>query len=259
MKIAITGKGGVGKTTFASTLARVLASKGFNVLAVDADPDANLAQSLGIPPEEAAKITPIAEMKALAEERTGAEKGSFGMYFSLTPRVDDIADRFGVRSDGVNLIVLGTIEHAGSGCICPESVLLKSLMRNMLLDREEALIMDMEAGIEHLGRGTADAVDMMIVVVEPGVKSIQTARQIEKLAAEIGIKKTAVVINKVRNDDESDFVRRELTIPVLGVLHENDEIRKAEISGASPFSAAPSYVADIENILVELEKNLKSE
>ena len=175
MKIAVTGKGGVGKTTLAGTIARILAADGYKVLAVDADPDANLASALGIAPDVARGIVPIADMKELIEERTGAKTGTMGGFFKINPRVDDIPDELSVPLDGIRLMVMGTVKEGAGGCVCPESVLLRSLVRHLLLRRKEAVILDMEAGIEHLGRGTASAVDAMIVVVEPGARSVRTA------------------------------------------------------------------------------------
>lgn len=182
MKLAIAGKGGVGKTTLASLLAMVYSAEGKRVIAIDADPDANLALALGISMEEARHITPIVELKDLIEERTGAKPGTSGMFFKLNPKVDDIPDRFSVKKDGVSLMLMGTIKGGGTGCICPESVLLKSLLSHLLLERSDVVIMDMEAGLEHLGRGTAEAVDAFIIVVEPGKRSLQTAEAVGRLA-----------------------------------------------------------------------------
>jgi len=161
-KIAITGKGGVGKTTLTSLLAYIYAERGQKVLAIDADPNANLASALGFPVEVATKIAPIADMQTLIYERTGAKPGEFGGFFRLNPRVDDIPDRFSAEWRGVRLLVMGTIKGGGTGCVCPESALLKNLVRHLLLQRSEVIILDMEAGIEHLGRGTAGAVDAMM-------------------------------------------------------------------------------------------------
>jgi len=182
MKLAITGKGGVGKTTTASLLARIYAAEGKQVIAIDANPDANLATALGISAEEAQRITPIVEMKDLIEERTGANKGSMGGFFKVNPKVDDIPEKFSIRKDGICLLIMGTVKKGGSGCLCPEGALLKSLLSHLVLGRSEVVIIDMDAGVENLGRGTAKGVDAFIIVAEPGQRSFQTARAIRKLA-----------------------------------------------------------------------------
>src|SRR4030066_571197 len=186
MKIAISGKGGVGKTTFASFLIRAFAEEGKKVLAIDADPDANLAQALGIP--HSPDIVPISDMKELIEERTETKLGTMGFFFKLNPKVDDLPDKLSIKIDNIKLMVLGGVKKGGAGCICPESTLLKNLVRYIVLAREEVIVLDMEAGLEHRGRGTAMAVDRLIVVVEPGRRSIETAYQIQRLANHIGLK-----------------------------------------------------------------------
>ncbi|MFH1230474.1 MAG: AAA family ATPase, partial [Planctomycetota bacterium] len=180
MKIAITGKGGVGKTTVASLLAKAWVQDGYKVLAIDADPVASLGEALGFP--ESDKIIPLSEMSELIEERTGAKPGTLGQMFKLNPRVDDLTDKIAYLHNGIRLLVMGGVKTGGSGCVCPESSLIKSLIRHLLLDRDERVIIDMEAGIEHLGRSTADAVDYMIIIVEPGLRSIHTAQRIKILA-----------------------------------------------------------------------------
>ena len=183
LKIAISGKGGVGKSTLAGTLARLWAAEGRRVLAIDADPDANLASALGLPAALRHTVHTISEERQLIEERTGAKVREFGQIFSLNPEVSDIADNYATHYAGVDLLVLGAAQRAGSGCACPESVLLKSLVRELVLRRDEVVILDMEAGIEHLGRGTAMGVDVMIAVVEPGQRSVETAHRVREMAA----------------------------------------------------------------------------
>ncbi|MBW2321508.1 MAG: AAA family ATPase, partial [Deltaproteobacteria bacterium] len=194
MKLAVSGKGGVGKTTFSALLIRTLNAQGKRVLAIDADPDANLAAALGIP--DAEKIVPIAEMKELIFERTEAQPGTIGGFFKLNPKVDpkvdDLPDALSAKLDNIKLMRLGGVKKGGSGCICPESTLLRALMLHIVLARDEVVVMDMEAGIEHLGRATASAVDKLIVIVEPGRRSMDTAGHIKKLASEIGLKNIAL-------------------------------------------------------------------
>lgn len=230
MKIAISGKGGVGKTLLASLLSRALAAAGYSVLAIDADPDANLAANLGFPDPDA--ITPISEMDDLIEERTGARPGQAGAFFKLNPRVDDLADTYAVEHDGIRLMVMGRIKRGGTGCYCAEGVLLQALLAHLLLQRGEAVILDMEAGIEHLARGTARAVDRLIVVVEPGRRSIETASRIQRLAEDIGLSRIAVVANKLRDDAEKEFVMQSLPgVEFLGFLPYDEDLVRADLSG----------------------------
>ncbi len=193
LKLAISGKGGVGKSTVAGTLARLYAADGRRVLAIDADPDANLASAIGF---RAQPPRTIASERELIEQRTGAKVREFGQMFKLNPEVADIAERYAVRHAGVDLLVLGAVRHAAGGCACPESVLLKSLVRHIVLKREEVVILDMEAGIEHLGRGTAMGVNVMLAVVEPGRRSMETAHRVREMSAELGIRRFAVLMNK---------------------------------------------------------------
>jgi len=236
MKIAITGKGGVGKTTLSAILSHIYASGGKKVIAVDADPDANLATALGIPKTEADRIRPIAEMTELIEQRTGARPGSSGGIFKLNPRVDDIPDEFGYRFDNITLLITGRSKEAASGCYCPENVFLRRLLRHLVVGRDEVVIVDMEAGIEHLTRGTAESVDAFIVVVEPGQRSIQTANTVKEMAKGLGVKKVFVVANKVRGKEDLDFIKRQLTdMEMLGYIGFNHEIMESDIAGVSPF------------------------
>ena len=247
MKLAVSGKGGVGKTTFSALLARTLSDQGKKVLAIDADPDANLAAALGI--DDADKVTPIAEMKALIFERTGAQPGTIGGFFKLNPKVDDIPDTLSVQKDNIKLMRLGSVKKGGAGCLCPESTLLKALVTHVVLGRDEVVIMDMEAGIEHLGRATAQAVDKLIVVVEPGRRSIDTAEHIKRLAAEIRLNQIAVVGNKIRGPKDEAFLRSHLNgFEFLGFLPYDDTLIEADLSGASPYETATrakQVVADI--------------
>jgi len=254
-KIAISGKGGVGKTTLAGLIANIYAQRGQQVIAIDADPDANLASALGFSPEAAASIVPISEMKELIEERTGAKPGGYGAMFKINPRVDDIPERFSVKERGIRLLVMGTVEKGGSGCVCPESVMLKTLVTHLLLRRDEVLIMDMEAGIEHLGRATASAVDAFIVVVEPGQRSLQTARTVARLAGDLGVKHLFVVANKVRGEADREFVRTHLSdMTVLGYMPMSSKAIEADLDGVTVFDRDPTLVAEAERIVDQLEQ-----
>lgn len=235
LKIAIGGKGGVGKTTFTSLLARCLATDTNNkVIAIDADPVTNLAAGLGIPDDE--PITPISELTELIEERTGAKAGTMGGFFTLNPKVDDIPDRFSVIKDGVKLLVMGTVQSGGSGCICPESTILKALMNHLVLVREDIVVMDMEAGVEHLGRATSGSVDALLIVVNPGARSRAAATKIRELGKDIGINRILVIGNRVKNSDDEQLIKDSLQgFEILGFIPEHDEIVAADREGRRPF------------------------
>jgi len=253
-KLAITGKGGVGKTTLSALLAHVFAERGQKVLAIDADPATGLAAACGVPLDKAAAITPVSDMDDLIYERTGARKGETGGYFKINPRVDDIPDRFSLSCDGIRILTMGTVKAGGSGCLCPENTLLRTLVTHLLLRRDEVLIMDMEAGIEHLGRGTAGAVDALIVVVEPGQRSIQTAHAIHDLAHDIGIQRLYGVGNKVASKaDEAFIVERLPELEMIGFLPVDPMAIAADQRGQSVFDLAPQLAAEARAIVDRLE------
>ena len=247
MKIAISGKGGVGKTTLASMLSKVFSEAGYSVLAIDADPNSNLAATLGISnPDD---ITPISEMEALIEERTGAKPGKSGGFFKLNPKVDDLPEKYSLKSNGVRLMVMGRIKKGGTGCYCPENALLQALVTHLLLGRDEVVIMDMEAGVEHLGRATAKAVDRLIVVVEPGRRSVETARRIKKLAEEIGLHNIAAVGSKVRSQSEREFLTSSLPdFEFLGFIPYDQAIVDADLAGRPLYGASPRIIDEVRNI-----------
>ncbi|HTP09310.1 MAG TPA: carbon monoxide dehydrogenase accessory protein CooC [Anaerolineae bacterium] len=241
MKLAISGKGGVGKTTLSALLAQAYADRGRVVLAADADPSPCLAGALGFPDDLRKQLHPIAEMDDLIEERTGAKPGTRGGFFTINPRVDDIPDRFSVTYRGVKLLEMGSVDLGGSGCICPESAMLKTLFTHLLFRKDDVLILDMYAGVEHLGRATVDFVDAMIVVVEPTRRSLGTAAQIKQLANDIGLMRLWLVGNKVRNADEEDFLKVETPgIPVLGFLPADLKVQEADRLGVPVYDHVPA-------------------
>ena len=256
MKIAISGKGGVGKTLLAALLARTFAESGHSVLAIDADPDANLAATLGFPEPE--KIVPISEMKELVEERTGARPGKRDIYFKLNPKVDDIPEKYARSLDGIRLMVMGQIKRGGSGCYCPENVLLQALVNHLLLARNEVVILDMEAGIEHLGRATASAVDKLIVVVEPWRRAVETAYRVEKLAQDIGLQNVAVVGNKIRNQAEKEFIISSLPgFNFLGFIPYDQALVDADLANLPLLDSSQQISNEVRNIYQALLKNEK--
>ncbi|MCP5095572.1 MAG: AAA family ATPase [Chloroflexi bacterium] len=254
MKIAISGKGGVGKTTLAALVAQVYAAQGRDVLAVDADPSPCLAGALGFPDELRAQLHPIAEMDALIEERTGAKPGTVGGFFTINPRVDDIPERFTVQHRGVRLLESGSVDLGGAGCICPESAMLKTLFTHLLFRKDEVLILDMYAGVEHLGRATVDFVDALVVVVEPTRRSLGTAVQIKKLAHDIGLTRLWLVGNKVRNEEEAAFLTQNTPdIPILGFLPADLAVQEADRLGTAVYDYVPTLKQAAEQIAKKLE------
>jgi CO dehydrogenase maturation factor len=254
MKIAIAGKGGVGKTTLAGVMARCLAAEGYAVLAIDADPDANLASAIGIPSELLKGVTPLAAMTALVEERTGAQKGTFGGVFRLNPKVDDLPDTYSVTHQGVKLLLLGNIPQAEGGCFCPENVLLKGLLHHILLKRDEVVIIDMEAGLEHLTRGSTKYVDAFIVVVEPGQRSIATARQVLRLAQDLSVQKVFAVGNKVTSTEDRALIEKGLSeLLFLGHLSFNKKVIEADKKGISPYDTNGVIKQEIQAIIDRLQ------
>ncbi len=259
MKIAISGKGGVGKTTLAGVMARTLSAQNETVLAIDADPDANLASAVGVSPDRLAGVTPLAEMTHFIEERTETKKGGYGSIFKLNPRVDDIPDRFSINHEGVKLLILGSVPQGGGGCFCPENVLLKNLLSHLFIQRNETVIVDMEAGLEHLGRGSTGYVDAFIVVVEPGMRSIQTAHQIKKLAMDLGIKRVFIVGNKVQTDEDQRVITENLQeFPILGLMSYNPKVLEADRKGVSPYDIDGRIREEVSGILSNLKEQFST-
>ncbi|MCR4293356.1 MAG: AAA family ATPase [Candidatus Kuenenia sp.] len=255
MKIAISGKGGVGKTTFVAALAKVFKEAGKKVIAIDADPVSNLAVTLGF--MKGSEIIPISQMKDLIKERTGASD-EYGKFFKLNPTVSDLPEKLSQEQDGIKLMVLGAIKHGGSGCACPESAFLRTLLSHLIVQRDEVVLIDMEAGVEHLGRATVKAVDALIVIVEPGSKSIQTAFQVKKLAEDIGLTSVYAVGNKVASEEHKAFIQNGLDgIPLLGFISYDEKIHESDIKGIAAFAENNKLLEEICQIKNKVEDILK--
>ncbi len=249
MKIAITGKGGTGKTTLSGILAQLFNNDGFTVLAVDADPDANLASAIGIPQELSKSIKPISEQRQLIKERTGANPKQFGQLFKMNPTVSDIPDEFSLDFHRIKLLVMGAVRKGGEGCACPENVLLKNLLSDVILNRDEVVIVDMEAGIEHLGRATSMAIDKMLIVIEPGSRSVDTAKSIIKLGQDIGLHDFMIVGNKIRNEKQGDWIRSQFeSSQILGMIPYSESIQEADLERKLLINTME------ENIKIEFQK-----
>lgn len=250
MKIAVSGKGGVGKTTLVSLFAFVFASKGNKVLAIDADPDSNLGLSLGLNQKEVKEIIPISEMKEFIAERTGTKAGVSNPFFKMNPKVDDILEKYCKNiNERIKLLVLGGLKTGGGGCFCPENALLKTLLKYLLTNREEIILIDMEAGIEHLSRGAAQSVDDLVIVIDSGKKSLQTAWTIERLARELAIKNIFIVVNRVRSDEEKKKIQDEIKLPILGFIPFSQDILEQDQSGNYRFDENSKIAEEAEKCL----------
>jgi len=247
MKLAITGKGGVGKTTVTALLAHSFNQSGNKVIVVDADPDSNLAFLLGIHKDHA--LTPLSEMKSLIEDRVGMKPGSVGTYFKLNPKVDDIPEKFSTEIDGLKLLLLGTIRKAKGGCFCPENAFIKELMNHILIERDEIVMLDMEAGIEHLGRGTAEGVDSLLVIVEPSMLSISTAERIVNLGQQLNIRNIFTIGNKIKTPEDREFILEHISLPSAGFIPYYEEIQNLCITAGSFDLLSEDLVASLAGVM----------
>jgi CO dehydrogenase maturation factor len=253
MKLAVTGKGGVGKTSVSALLAKALKTSGHKVVAIDCDPDSNLAACMGYPHPE--RIKPLVELKDLIEEKMGVKPGSTGGMFRLNPFVEDIPERYAIDIEGIRVLVAGAVKKGGAGCYCPENALVRALISHLLVEGKAALVLDMEAGVEHLGRGTVQAVDGLLIVVEPGRRSIETAFRVRALAADIGIKRLSVVGNKIRSEsDKASLVELLPGMEFAGFLPYDNRLVDVELRGGSVFGASP----DVERAISETVRFLSA-
>ncbi len=242
VKIAVAGKGGVGKTTITSVLAHLFARDGYNVTAIDCDSSINLPAALGVD-----GVKPLSELKEIIDERV---RGPMGTY-KLNPKVDDVFEEYSVRNeDGVRVLVLGTIKKGGEGCFCPENAFLRAILRHAIFRERDVLLLDMEAGIEHLGRGTARGVDLLLAVIEPGRRSVETLKRIEKLGADIGISRIGVVVNKFVENESAKKVLELVDRPILGKIPYDECFIRADLEGIPPYK-----VCDLKPF-VELKNNI---
>jgi len=255
MKLAVTGKGGVGKTTTSALLANALHAQGLQVIALDADPDSNLAACMGVPNPET--IKPLIELKDLIEERTGAKPGTTGAMFRLNPFVEDIPGKYAVEVNGIKVLVSGAIKKGGAGCYCPENTMVRALISHLLFEKDTALVLDMEAGVEHLNRGTVGSVDYLIVVVDPGRRGVETAIRIQRLAKDIGIPRVSAIGNKIRSESDKEFLRNALPdVDFVGFLPFDEGILEAERNGKSVIEASDAVTAAITETIKILARNL---
>ena len=241
-KIAIGGKGGVGKTTVSAILAQLFAEAGYDVLAIDADPDVNLASAFGIPDEQSPQ--PLIRMKELIAERTGTGRDTLGAYFKLNPKVSDVPQEYWIEAKGLKLLVLGAITHAGAGCACPEGAFLKALLTHTILQRQEVVMVDLAAGVEFMGRASVQGIDALVLVVEPGSRSIETANNMAQMARKLGIGCVGAVANKVVETGQADAIASQLRDTVLlGTIEYSRALQEADLKRA-PVFGADSQVTD---------------
>ncbi|MHC4618983.1 MAG: ATP-binding protein [Planctomycetota bacterium] len=240
LKIAIGGKGGVGKTTVCAVWARLFAEDGFDVLAIDADPNTNLALAFGLASERSPE--PLIEMKELIAERTGTSRDMVGAYFRLNPKVSDLPENHWIKVDGVKLLVLGGITQGGAGCACPEGAFLKALLTYTILQREEMVLVDLAAGVEFLGRASIQGIDALVLVVEPGTRSIETANNIARMGKELGVKFVGAIANKITDAAQTQTIESQLTMPVLGNIDYSPGVQEADLRGESVFGGGEGLV-----------------
>jgi CO dehydrogenase maturation factor len=255
VKVAIGGKGGVGKTTVCAIWAQLFAESGFDVLAIDADPNANLALAFGIASEKSPE--PLIRMKRLIAERTGTDRNAVGAYFRLNPKVSDLPEKYWIETNGLKLLVLGAITQAGAGCACPEGAFLKALLTHTILQRQEVVLVDLAAGVEFMGRASVQGINALILVVEPGSRSIETARNVTRMAKELGIGLVGAIANKITEEAQTDVIRSRLDdVILLGALKYSRLLQQADLKRASVFMADAEVTEELKRAKNQLVKLL---
>ncbi|MHC4659171.1 MAG: ATP-binding protein [Planctomycetota bacterium] len=258
VKIAIGGKGGVGKTTVCAVWAQLFAEDGFDVLAIDADPNTNLCCAFGIPSEQSPE--PLVKMKQLIAERTGTGKDTIGAYFRLNPKVSDLPDKYQLEVNGLKLLVLGSISQAGAGCACPEGAFLKALLTHTILQRQEVVLVDLAAGPEFMGRASVQGIDALVVVVEPGSRSTETAINIARMAKELGIKRIAAIINKVTDTGQVETIKSQLaSMTILSSIEYFPAVQEADLQRKAVFQTSPELVSKLRRAKDQLMNLVVSE
>jgi CO dehydrogenase maturation factor len=255
LKIAVAGKGGVGKTTVSAVLAQLFSQDGSDVLAVDADPDANLCAAFGVSPDECPE--PLINMKPLIGERTGTGRDAVGVYFKLNPKVSDLPEKHWHTVNGVKLLAMGGIEQAGSGCACAKGSFLKALLSHTILQRKEVVFVDLDAGVECMGRASILGIDALIIVVEPGSRSIETATNIAHMSKDLGVKLVAVIVNKITSPAQLDVIREKVQLPILTGIEYSPLIQQADLDRQGVFQSDPNVVkrlTEAKQSLIELMK-----
>ena len=255
VKIAIGGKGGVGKTTVCAIWAQLFAEDGFDVLAIDADPNANLASAFGIASQQSPE--PLIKMKALIAERTGTGKDAVGAYFKLNPKVSDLPEKCWLEANGLKLLVLGAITQAGGGCACPEGAFLKALLTHTILQRQEMVLIDLAAGVEFMGRASVQGIEALVLVVEPGGRSIETANNMAKMAKELGIGCVGAIANKITRNRQTqrDLIKSQLKdTMLLGSIQYSQSLQEADLKRAPAIGADPETTEELKKAKNQLTK-----
>jgi len=245
LKIAVSGKGGVGKTTVAASMVKAFASNNYKVYAIDADPDVSLGLTLGLPIEELKKLKPLIDMKEVID---GKSSGG-GLLFDLNPEVEDVIEEYSFKQGQVHFLRMGGIKQGGSACYCKENSFLNAVLNSLLFDQDEVVILDMSAGIEHLTRGTSEGVNLMIIITEPTKVSVQTARVVQQLAQDLGIKNIKILGNKVRHEKEEQFLQSQFSEnELMGVIRFDENIWEKAMNTETGVLAEENLLPNMEEV-----------